>query len=269
MEIKFVDIDYKDKLKKLSFIINDNEITSIVGKNNSGKSSILKLIFGEYLPTNGKLKISRSVITSDTKIKNIINIRKNVSFAETNSENKLFNITVLEDIKYYLGSSRINKKNLAELLNEFNLPEEILTKSYLELSSSEKKKISLIQLFLKNTRIMLFDNPTEYLDSKSVQNLVKILKRKKRENKIIIIVSYNSEFLLKVSDRILAIDNGKIINDSDKYLFFTNDNILSIVDLQKPYVIEFEQLVEKLKGIKLGYRDNINDLIKDIYRHAK
>ena len=116
---------------------------------------------------------------------------------------------------------------------------------------------------------MLLNNPTEYLDNKSVQNLIKILKRKKRENKIIIIVSYDSEFILKVSDRILAIEQGKIINDSDKYLFFKNDRLLSLVNLEKPKVIEFEQLVEKLKGIRLGYRDNINDLIKDIYRNAK
>lgn len=269
MEIRFVDVDYKNKLKNLNFIIKDNEITSIVGKNNSGKSSILKLIYGEYLPTNGKLKIGRSVIQSDTSSKNINNIRKNVSLAELNYENKLFNISILEDIKFYLGISKINKKNLDELLTSFNLSEDILTKSYLELSSGEKKKISLIQLFLKDTRIMLFNNPTEYLDSKSVQNLIKILKRKKRENKIIIIVSYDSEFLLKVSDRILAIDNGKIINDSNKFSFFTNDNLLNAVNLQPPRVIEFEQLVEQLKGIKLGYRDNINDLLKDIYRYAK
>ena len=98
----------------------------------------------------------------------------------------------MEDIKY--GIKNFDEKKMYELLELFKLSEEILTKNYMELSKGEKRKILLISIFLRNSKVILLDKPTKGLDYNGIQALIKILKREKRLGKIIIIISYNSNF---------------------------------------------------------------------------
>ena len=88
---------------------------------------------------------------------------------------------------------------------------------------------------------------------------------KQRYNKTIIILSYNLDFLIEISDYLYVINEGQKIFEGTKQDVFKNDKILEKNGIRSTKTIEFSKLVEKEKGIKIGYRDNINDLIKDIY----
>ena len=90
---------------------------------------------------------------------------------------------------------------------------------------------------------------------------------KKRYNKTVIIVSNDTDMLLEISDHIVLLDKGKIVLEGDKYDVFKQD--LEQYGVKKPKIIEFEQMVLKEKNIKIGYRDDINDLMKDVYRYVK
>jgi len=268
MEVKFDKVTYKNFIKDLNLNFKSGEITSIIGKNGSGKSQILNLIYGLYLPDSGTIKIGRKKIDKNTKISNLRKNKHEISYLKENYLNELFNINIFEDLKSGLKGS-IDKENLKSLMKSFGLSEEILKKCYLEISDSEKKRICLIKLILSDSKILILDNATSGLDYKYTQNLMKVLKKLKRKDKVIILVSQSSEFVLQVSDRVIVIDNKKIILDGDKYEVMSNKNVLDNINMDIPSVINFVDIVYKIKKIKLGYRDNINDLIKDIYRHAK
>ena len=120
-----------------------------------------------------------------------------------------------------------------------------------------------------DSKIIILENPTLGLDTKTTQTLVKCLKKLKREEKNIIITSYNTDFLLEVSDRIVVLDNKKIIEDGNKFDILSNKKVLNKVNLNVPNIIQFIDKVKELKNIKISYRDNINDLIKDVFRYAK
>ena len=117
--------------------------------------------------------------------------------------------------------------------------------------------------------IIIFNYTTLKLDKIALQSLIKILKKIKRENKMIIISSNDVNFLLEVSDEILVIKNKKILEQGNKYEILSNEKILNKLNLKVPNILEFANKTQKLKNIKIGYRDNINDLIKDIFRYAK
>lgn len=263
MEIEFIEVNYKNLLKNINLKIKSNEITSVVGKAGSGKSLLLNIILGNNLNFDGQIVIDGQSL-NDKKIESI---RQDIFYLQQNYNNQLFNINVLEDIKY--GVSDFDKDKLNELLINFNLDSEILKKNYFELSSGEIKKILIISMFISNKKIILLDDPTNGLDQKSITNLVKLLKKEKRNGKTIIICSPNSDFLLSLSDKIIAINNKEVIEFDNKYDFFSNKKTMDKSGLNIPNVLKFRELALNKKNIKLIYRDNINDLIKDIYRYAK
>lgn len=262
MEIKLKNIKYKNIFDELNITMKDSEITAIVGKNNSGKTSIMNMIFGIETNFSGEIKIGRSTINKKTAL----DIRKKIAYIRQDYEQDLFNTNALDDIKY--GISSVDEEKLNELLKSFKLNKNILKKCYTDLSSSEIKKILLIKLFLSNKKILLIDDVTNGLDNKSVSTLIKILKREKREGKIIILSSTNSEFLLSIADNFIILDNKNLKIEGDKYSVFTNEELLKNAEMDVPNTLKFKMLAQK-KGIKLMYRDNTNDLMKDIYRNVK
>jgi len=96
----------------------------------------------------------------------------------------------------------------------------------------------------------------------------KIKKIKKEFNKPIIITSNDTESIHKVSDYIYVIDK-EIIIEGNKYDVFKEKKLLNKHGIVIPKIMEFSSEVLDKKKIKMGYRDDINDLIKDIYRYAK
>ncbi len=267
MEIKFENVTYMDKLKNVNIVFKNNEITSIIGPNNSGKKNLLNLIYGIDLPTDGQIFIDNNKINKDTKNKKLKSIRNNISYLIDSDKEQLFNINILEDLMF--GIKNFDEKYLYELLDIFDLKEEILIKNFMEISSGEKRKILLISTFLKNSKIIILDNPTKNLDYKGIQSLVKILKKLKRLGKVIIIISYDSNFVLEVSDNVLVMHGKRVLAFDFKYKILKNDNLMKKACLNMPNISLIENRVLELKNIKLGNRDNINDLIKDIYRYAK
>lgn len=214
---------------------------------------------------------SKSKITTilcEDKLSNILNIDStNIFYISEDYMNMFFNINIKEDIKYYLGNFNIESIN--ELLDSFKMNKNILNKNYQELSKSEAKVILLIIALLINKEIIIIENINAYLDEHKKQTIIKNLKKIKREDKAIIITSYNTNFILEITDEIIVIENNNIIKNKDKYKVLNNNKLLKKYNLEIPKILEYINKVEKLKDIKLGYRDNINDLIKDIYRYAK
>ena len=267
MALKFVDVSYKNTFEKVNFEMEKGQIISLVGKSGSGKTTVFDLIFGQDLNFEGQITLGKKILDKNRKSKQIKEIRKDVFYLKQNYWEQLFNINVLEDINYYVGSTI--EGELKELLKGFGLDNSVLTKHHSELSDGEIKKVLLVIMLLSKRKILLLDDVTAGLDLKGKKNLIKQLKKVKRDIKVIILSSSDIDFLHEVTDIILYIDNNKIVIQNDKYNFFNNKDILRKCNMVMPKILQFKDIVLKRKKIKLLYRDNINDLIKDIYRNAK
>ena len=265
MEIRFKNFLFLGLKNSLDVTLEKNKIISIIGKNGSGKTLLMETLYGEYKKFSGSIYMGSQQLTLKSKTKDIIKFRKKVAYIRQEYLNDLNCKNVLD----YLNLGLINNtERLNNLIRLFGLKQNVLLKNSLDLDEIETKKIILIKQILRNTSILLLDDPTLGLDKKSIISLVKVLKEEKRNGKTIVIASNDTEFLFAASDCFLVIDNDKIYKEIDKYRLFSNKFLIEKLNLKVPNILNFNILAYKLKGVKLLYRDNVNDLLKEIYRNV-
>lgn len=280
MEIKFNDVSFsynektkKYALKNIGINIKKGKINGIIGRSGSGKTTLAELINALLIPTEGNIKIDDFIIGKGKKITNINSLRSNVGLVFQFPEEQFFNLKVKDEIKFGMDYFNIKTeeidKRCIDALKLVGLDETYLERETFKLSSGEMRRVALASILAINPKVLILDEPTIGLDNLSKKSLVSLIRKlKTRYHKTIIIITHDVDFLHQISDYIFVLDNGRVVLEGTKYEVFTNDE-LNNYGLIPPKIIEFEKLVQKKKGIKLRYRDDINDLIKDIYRYAK
>lgn len=256
MEIVFKNINYKNVINNIDLTINSGEITCIIGKSGSGKSTLLELIGKQKAPTSGKILIDESL---------------KIGYVEQFVDEQFFCKTVESEIEKTLKLSNCESSKIkSKILNSIkmvNLNSNVLSKDPLTISGCDMKKLSLAKALCINPSILLLDEPTSNMNSEDKKNIIKLLNVLKRKyNKTIVIATNDIEFVHLIADKVVALKSGNIILEGDKYEVFKNVELLKKNNISVPKIIEFSYIVQKDKKIKLGYRDEINDLIKDILR---
>lgn len=272
MEIKFdkVNFTYKkinycehEVLKNINIKLKAGKINAIVGKSGSGKTTLLELITGILKPTTGKVLIDE---------KEIDNLNNAFDIGYVSQDNNQFlQKTVKEELemllKLYNYKLKEKKKRINASLIMVGLNEKYLNLNINNLSSGEKKKLALASALILNPSILIIDEPVIGLDRKTKEELKKIFRiLKTRYNKTIIFVSNNLDFVLEVADYVYVLYDKEIVLEGKKIDVLSKTDILKKYGIIGPNITSFESLVLTKKQIKIGYRYEINDLIKDIYR---
>lgn len=272
MEIKFdkVNFTYKkinycehEVLKNINIKLKAGKINAIVGKSGSGKTTLLELITGILKPTTGKVLI-------DEKEINNLNNAFDIGYVSQDN-NQFLQKTVKEELemllKLYNYKLKEKKKRINDSLIMVGLNEKYLNLNINNLSSGEKKKLALASALILNPSILIIDEPIIGLDRKTKEELKKIFRiLKTRYNKTIIFVSNNLDFVLEVADYVYVLYDKEIVLEGKKIDVLSKTDILKKYGIIGPNITSFENLVLTKKQIKIGYRYEINDLIKDIYR---
>ena len=254
MEVRFESVSYGN-LNDLSFRIKEGKITFIVGESGSGKSLLLSLINGNISDYNG------NIIRDGVSLNKIGFLRQNYYF--------MFN-TIYEEILFYLKKKKIKSdKQVIMALKMVGLDESFLYRSPFELSKGEQKKLALAILLSQKFKVFILDEPFINLDYESKKNMIKLFRMMKlKYGKTIIIATSDTDIALELADEVIGLDN-EVIFKENKFDLFTNKKLLDKCNIDEPDIIRFTNLVKNRKGINMGYRDDINDLMKDIYRFVK
>lgn len=281
MEIRFEDVGYvynektpikKVALKNMNLKLEKEKVNAIIGENGSGKTTLIQMINALIIPSKGNITLDEFNIKANNKVKSIKKLRSNVGLIFQFPEEQIFNLTVKDEILFALSNYKIKdkEKKIEEVLEMVGLDKSYLDKNPFTLSSGEMRKVAIASVLVYDPKVVVFDEPTLGLDPKSKNNLIKIIRLlKNRYHKTIVIVSHDIELVHKISDFIYVVSNGNVVKSGNKYEIFTDFEFLDKYHITIPNVIKFSKIVLDKKNKKIGYRDEINDLLKDIYRYAK
>lgn len=198
----------------ISLSVNKGEFVAIVGASGSGKSTLLHLLGGVDRPTSGKIYIDGNEINNMNNDKLAIFRRRKIGIVYQ-FYNLIPILTVEENISLPcdLDGNRPDKERMDLILKSFGLFER---KNHLpnELSGGQQQRTSIARALINNPAILLADEPTGNLDSKSTEEIMSILKMSNRDfNQTIIMITHNLE-IAKEADRIITIQDGKILREA-------------------------------------------------------
>ncbi|MEE1060717.1 MAG: ABC transporter ATP-binding protein [Ruminococcus sp.] len=199
----------------VSFSVNKGEFVAIVGASGSGKSTLLHMIGGVDTPTSGKIFIDGKEINGMSSDKLAIFRRREVGIVYQ-FYNLIPILSVEENITLPcdLDGKEVDKERLEEILESFALSERRKNLPN-ELSGGQQQRTSIARALINNPAILLADEPTGNLDTKSTDGIMAILKMANRVyNQTIIMITHNME-IAKQADRILTISDGKIVEEAN------------------------------------------------------
>ena len=200
-------------LDNVSFTVNKGEFVAIVGASGSGKSTLLHLIGGVDRPTSGKVFIDGKDIYKFNDDELAIFRRRQVGLIyQFYNLIPILNVEENITLPLKLDNRNIDKKRLDELIKVLGL-EERRTHLPNELSGGQQQRTSIGRAMITNPAIILADEPTGNLDSKASDEIVALLKKSNKDYKqTIIMITHNLE-IAKVADRIIKIEDGKIVEE--------------------------------------------------------
>ena len=200
-------------LDNVSFSVQKGEFIAIIGPSGSGKSTLLHIIGGVDKPTSGKVYMNGQDVYAQSDENLAIFRRRQVGLIYQ-FYNLIPVLTVTENITLpvLLDGRKVNNERLEELLRILNLKDR---ENHLpnQLSGGQQQRVSIGRALMNAPAVVLADEPTGNLDSKNSQEIVELLKlSNEKYGQTLIIITHDENIALQ-ADRILSIEDGRIIRD--------------------------------------------------------
>lgn len=248
-------------LSDINLDIYEGEFLCIIGKNGSGKSTLAKLLNGLILPTEGKV----SCFGMDTKDEDkLLEIRKKIGMVFQNPDNQIVASLVEEDVAFGLENIGVEtkeiRKRVDDALSMMGLSE-YKQSSPNKLSGGQKQRVALAGILSMKSKVIVLDEPTSMLDKKARKEVLDtIIKLNKEEHITIILITHYMNEIIN-ANRVLLMDDGRIIKDT------TASELFRDKDIEK-YGIELPAIV-KIRNELINHGYNISDQILSIEEIVK
>lgn len=240
IKVNNMSFKYEDNylFKDFNLEIDESTFTSIIGMNGSGKSTLVKILIGLY-KAEGYITVDGYLLNEQFMKK----IRRIFSVCFSNSETHFIGETVKDDLAFTLENLEYFNDEMESLIEgiskKFKI-DSILDKEPSLLTESEKVKVAIASSMIHKPKILLLDETIEKLNVADKKLIFKLLKEyQKKEKLTIILITHNLEDTL-LSDRIIVLNDGKIIKDGSKEEIY-NDDYLEKKGFELPFIVKLSQ----------------------------
>lgn len=222
---------YEDKyiLKNINLKIRRGEIVALMGSNGSGKTTLAKHINGLLKPCKGHVE----VCGLDTRKYSVAELSKHVGFVFQDPDRHITRETIWEEAVFGCRNLGLSEENAVNILKSLNLYEVRDTPPY-KLNMGGKTKLAIASALAMNPDIIVLDEPTTGQDKYTLSLVQELIIRMSSLGKTIIIITHDTDFALKICNRVIILDDGCIVLNGDPEKILYRDDILKKYGIEPP-----------------------------------
>ncbi|MBQ2536965.1 MAG: cell division ATP-binding protein FtsE [Ruminococcus sp.] len=202
-------------LQNVSLSIDKGEFVFIVGASGAGKSTFLKLIMHEEIPTSGEIVINGNKLTK-LRRRDVPYLRRHMGIVFQDFR-LIEKMTVFDNVAFAMRavgeSTATIKKRVPYVLNLVGLSDKMKNKPN-ELSGGEQQRVSLARALVNNPEIIIADEPTGNVDPELSHEIIELLNEINAMGTTVLVVTHEHELVREFNQRVVTIDNGKVIGDT-------------------------------------------------------
>lgn len=230
-------------LSDVSLTIEDGSYTALIGHTGSGKSTILQLLNGLLVPSQGSVRVFDTFITSTSKNKDIRQIRKQVGLVFQFAENQIFEETVLKDVAFGPQNFGVSEEDAEQIAREklalVGIDESLLNRSPFELSGGQMRRVAIAGILAMEPAILVVDEPTAGLDPLGRKELMNLFKKLHQSGMTIVLVTHLMDDVAEYANQVYVMEKGRLVKGGRPSDVFQDVVFMEEVQLGVPKITAF------------------------------
>ena len=230
-------------LSDVSLTIKDGSYTALIGHTGSGKSTILQLLNGLLVPSQGSVRVFDTFITSTSKNKDIRQIRKQVGLVFQFAENQIFEETVLKDVAFGPQNFGVSEEEAEKIAREklalVGINESLFDRSPFELSGGQMRRVAIAGILAMEPAILVLDEPTAGLDPLGRKELMNLFKKLHQSGMTIVLVTHLMDDVAEYANQVYVMEKGRLVKGGKPSDVFQDVVFMEEVQLGVPKITAF------------------------------
>ena len=230
-------------LSDVSLTIEDGSYTALIGHTGSGKSTILQLLNGLLVPSQGTVRVFDTLITSTSKNKDIRQIRKQVGLVFQFAENQIFEETVLKDVAFGPQNFGVSEEDAEQIAREklalVGIDESLLNRSPFELSGGQMRRVAIAGILAMEPAVLVLDEPTAGLDPLGRKELMNLFKKLHQSGMTIVLVTHLMDDVAEYANQVYVMEKGRLVKGGKPSDIFQDVVFMEEVQLGVPKITAF------------------------------
>ncbi|CTH58058.1 cobalt ABC transporter, ATP-binding protein CbiO1 [Streptococcus pneumoniae] len=230
-------------LSDVSLTIEDGSYTALIGHTGSGKSTILQLLNGLLVPSQGSVQVFDTLITSTSKNKDIRQIRKQVGLVFQFAENQIFEETVLKDVAFGPQNFGVSEEDAEKIAREklalVGIDESLFDRSPFELSGGQMRRVAIAGILAMEPAILVLDEPTAGLDPLGRKELMTLFKKLHQSGMTIVLVTHLMDDVAEYANQVYVMEKGRLVKGGKPSDVFQDVVFMEEVQLGVPKITAF------------------------------
>ena len=230
-------------LSDVSLTIEDGSYTALIGHTGSGKSTILQLLNGLLVPSQGSVRVFDTLITSTSKNKDIRQIRKQVGLVFQFAENQIFEETVLKDVAFGPQNFGVSEEDAEQIAREklvlVGIDESLFDRSPFELSGGQMRRVAIAGILAMEPAILVLDEPTAGLDPLGRKELMNLFKKLHQSGMTIVLVTHLMDDVAEYANQVYVMEKGRLVKGGKPSDVFQDVVFMEEVQLGVPKITAF------------------------------
>ena len=230
-------------LSDVSLTIEDGSYTALIGHTGSGKSTILQLLNGLLVPSQGSVRVFDTLITSNSKNKDIRQIRKQVGLVFQFAENQIFEETVLKDVAFGPQNFGVSEEDAEQIAREklalVGIDESLFDRSPFELSGGQMRRVAIAGILAMEPAILVLDEPTAGLDPLGRKELMNLFKKLHQSGMTIVLVTHLMDDVAEYANQVYVMEKGRLVKGGKPSDVFQDVVFMEEVQLGVPKITSF------------------------------